>query len=563
MFKRFGLALIGAALLAFGAFGAHAVRNADGVRAEIVHFGESGARMGGMLYRPANATAQTPAPAVLAVHGFINTHEMQAPFAIELARRGFVVLALDQTGHGESAPPAFARGYGGPDGLRYLQSLPFVDRTRIVMTGHSMGGLALVAAAQDQPNGYRAMALVGSSTSFDGSPPPDNLRDVLLVFGRYDEFGQLMWQQRPQDIGQSARLMALFGAEQPVTTSGATTLDAARGRRLLALPAVTHPGEHLSNEVVSEVESWFSGYTSTRRDSSDQIWIWREAGALVGFAGFVLLMLGVFNAIAPMFAGLTAPAAPVREKRGLGWRIALALAALVPALLYLPVMLAGFALTQPTPWAPQAITNHIVLWALASALIALLIGLFQRSPKPAFDAKWFPGAAIAIGVAAISFGAFELANQRLQTNLGFWIVSLNPMRPWQETAFGLYLLPFAAFFLLTFRGLHQRLAVAGESALSMYATHIAALAGGMLLLVIALYVPLFFTGLLAVPIASLQAIIALQFVPILAICAVIGVYCYRRTNSYVPGALICALFVTWYVVTGTATMVWPVGMSPI
>jgi hypothetical protein len=43
---------------------------------------------------------------------------------------------------------------------------------------------------------------------------------------------------------------------------------------------------------------------------------------------------------------------------------------------------------------------------------------------------------------------------------------------------------------------------------------------------------------------------------------VIGVYCYRRTNSYVPGALISALFVTWYVVTGTATMVWPVGMAP-
>jgi hypothetical protein len=69
------------------------------------------------------------------------------------------------------------------------------------------------------------------------------------------------------------------------------------------------------------------------------------------------------------------------------------------------------------------------------------------------------------------------------------------------------------------------------------------------------------TSLIAVPIASLQAIIALQFVPILAVCAIIATYAYRRTNSYVPGAALCALFVTWYVTAGTATMVAPLGLG--
>jgi putative effector of murein hydrolase LrgA (UPF0299 family) len=53
----------------------------------------------------------------------------------------------------------------------------------------------------------------------------------------------------------------------------------------------------------------------------------------------------------------------------------------------------------------------------------------------------------------------------------------------------------------------------------------------------------------------LHAIMAFQFVPILAIVALISTFTYRRTNSIVPGAVISTLFVTWYVVAGTATMI--------
>ena len=55
---------------------------------------------------------------------YINTRETQSGFAIEFARRGYVVVELDQTGHGMSDPPVFANGFGGRDGLRYLRSCP-------------------------------------------------------------------------------------------------------------------------------------------------------------------------------------------------------------------------------------------------------------------------------------------------------------------------------------------------------------------------------------------------------------------------------------------------------
>jgi hypothetical protein len=49
--------------------------------------------------------------------------------------------------------------------------------------------------------------------------------------------------------------------------------------------------------------------------------------------------------------------------------------------------------------------------------------------------------------------------------------------------------------------------------------------------------------------------VAIQFVPLLAIVAIIATFTWRRTGSAVPGALICGLLVTWYVVAGTATQV--------
>ena len=55
--------------------------------------------------------------------------------------------------------------------------------------------------------------------------------------------------------------------------------------------------------------------------------------------------------------------------------------------------------------------------------------------------------------------------------------------------------------------------------------------------------------------------IAIQFVPLLAIVGAIAAWTYSRTNSYAPGALICALLISWYVTSGTANH-WQPGYEP-
>ena len=87
---RWWLILAGLIIVLAGGFLAQSIRTADGTTVRDIRFaGTNGTVMSALLYVPKNATPQTPAPGVLAVHGYINSRETQDGFAIEFARRGF------------------------------------------------------------------------------------------------------------------------------------------------------------------------------------------------------------------------------------------------------------------------------------------------------------------------------------------------------------------------------------------------------------------------------------------------------------------------------------------
>src|SRR5678816_1873957 len=123
------------------------------------------------LYTPKTATPQNPAPGILAVHGLNNQKNYMANTALEFARRGFVVLSMDMTGHGYSNGANGENGFGGPDGLRYLRSLPTVDKNNIGLVGMSQGGFGPVTvAAQAIPDGYKSIFYMESECTAPGVP---------------------------------------------------------------------------------------------------------------------------------------------------------------------------------------------------------------------------------------------------------------------------------------------------------------------------------------------------------------------------------------------------------
>ncbi|MDH2380670.1 alpha/beta hydrolase [Bradyrhizobium sp. CER78] len=570
---RWTLAIVGLILIVAGGLLAHFTQTANGIRIEDVRFkGAKGNTMSALLYVPANATPQIPAPGILAVHGYINSRETQDGFAIEFARRGYVVLALDQTGHGYSDPPSFANGFGGPDGLAYLRSLPFVDKENIGLEGHSMGGWTVLAAAAAMPNDYKSMVLEGSSTGkpFAAEGTTSWPRNTALVFAQYEEFPDLMWGvQHALDVTTSPKLWALFGTQGAVEP-GKVYGDPAHGTaRVLYTPAMTHPAEHISHEAIGYSLDWFAKTLKggTPRPVDDQIWFRKEIGTLIALIGFIALVIGTFDGLleAQMFARLRLPAVadgtmpPHQAASGRRWTTAFILSAFIPALTYYPAFALGGTFVTPSAFLPQGITNQILVWAIINLLITL--ALMRFAPKRTSRAG-LVGQSVVIAVisVAVGYAALWLADLAFKIDFRFWIVALKLMSAKQFLIFLIYLIPFTAFFVVALHVLHRNFSTMDAPRGALYLTNILALTLGFIVLLVLQYGTMWLTGKLFNPMPDpgfvpLSTIVAIQFVPLLAIVAVIATFTWRRTGSSLPGALIAGLFVTWYIVAGTATQV--------
>lgn len=533
--------------------------NFGGVSVKDTRFiGSTGNQMSGLLYIPNGTTVDSPAPAILAIHGYINTRETQSAFAIEFARRGYVVLALDQTGHGYSDAPAFSNGFGGPDGLAYLRSLPFVDQDRIGLEGHSMGGWAVQAAAATNPDAYQAIVLTGSSTGTFGVPEgtAEYPRNLLLVFSLFDEFSALMWDTAvPADIVATTKLKTLFATNADVARKqlyGDIELGTAR---MLQMPSVIHPGDHLSTDTVAATVAWFDRTLESPilLPDQNQTWYWKELAtllALLGFAGTTLLLISRFTAANDVEQHQ--PQLSPGLKLG-----SLVISVLAPVLLFFPLQDAANLVLPATALLPQQITNGVLLWAWGSGLVSLILLLFCRYFvggnffQLAKLALLIPALKSALIVTGILYAVSASAQFLFSVDFRFWVVALKPLSSQQFSIFLFYLPLFTVFFTALSLGLHgfrsQHSAIQNGVLLSV----------GFVVLLIMQYTPLLLGGTLMLPSQPLLTIVAFQFVPILFFVGIISTKCFNRTGNIWTGTMINSLLVTWYLTAGTATHVLP------
>jgi dienelactone hydrolase len=576
MAGRWRLFVLGWALALAGGLLAHLVQTAGGVQVEDVRYrGAAGETLSALLYVPRGASPSHPAPAVMVSHGYINTREMQGPFAIELARRGYVVLSIDMAGHGYSGGWLGLDDAGGPAGLRYLQSRPFVDPGRIALEGHSMGGVAVVDAAISQPHGYRSLVLEGSTTPEPGqvgAGDPRFPRNLEVVFGRYDEFAPLMWHEaRGAAVGSSPKLEAVFGSHGPVVAGRLYGSIADGTARRLVIPPVTHPWEHFSRAGVAAAVDWIEATVpgaADPRPGSDQIWIWKEVGTLVALVGFVAIVLGackglasisLFNSLAPAGGPPRPPVGGARPAPALWW-LAFLLAAAIPALSFYPLMNVGF-LFAPSSAFPEWVANQLVVWALGVTALSLLAYVLTRRGRARFAEGGIKPAALAVVCVAFGYAALALVDVLFKADFRFWVVGLKPL----DARHALYALAYLPFFLVVFilmsRTLLASLVTPAQGPATQYLALVLAPCLGFVVLLAVQYASLRITGLLLSPREALNTIIAIQFVPVLAFVGLVTVFAWRRTGGYLAGGVICALVVTWYVTCGTATH-WRPGWTP-
>jgi len=164
----------------------------------------NGKVISGVLFRPKKAEDGSR-PAVVFSHGLYNNREMQIQNAIELVRRGYVVIIIDQHNHGHntSGTSSFF-DTTHLDAAKYCYNLPEVDKARIGVSGHSMGGYSttnvLSLDSQTLKNqtdanfkagkamGIVSAYLVQAAGAPTGALQSTNIIAAGLVKGNADEF---------------------------------------------------------------------------------------------------------------------------------------------------------------------------------------------------------------------------------------------------------------------------------------------------------------------------------------------------------------------------------------
>ena len=391
-----------------------------------ISFETQNGTLSGLLYMPKGASAENPRPTVIVTHGYLNSAEMQDANAIELSRRGIVVLALDQYDHGHS--DLDNKVYTGTsfmeiwapfwinsmhDAVAYMYEQPYVLKDEagngiIGVTGHSMGGFgSTMALAMDEQEaaatGIRKICCgltEGSDFLYTGFFGVDVAAADALGGGRtmgkvaaqYDEF----FFNDPAVTGGTVRhkdfvstpdgLAFLQRTDSAEPNTWYPTSDG--GMRIIFEPAQTHPWNHFSTTTTAHAlyfyKEAFKDYSQDLNflDPNDQIWLFKEGFECLALLGFVLLIVSLASLlieIPGLSKARTGALEPTPSVRGGGGRFgALALILgliLLPAIFFSPLMDGGAG----------SETVMILFYAgcafAVAGLFGLIFGLFDKENR--------------------------------------------------------------------------------------------------------------------------------------------------------------------------------------
>ncbi len=101
-------------------------------------------------------------PTFVCLHGLADSRRIWDAIAPALAERGTVVL-VDQRGHGESdAPPGPCRREDLAQDVRALAGALGIER--VILVGHSMGGIVALTVAVEHPEIVAGLVLLGTTS---------------------------------------------------------------------------------------------------------------------------------------------------------------------------------------------------------------------------------------------------------------------------------------------------------------------------------------------------------------------------------------------------------------
>jgi len=539
------------------------------------------------LLRPVTATADDPAPGVVYIHGYQNNRETSDAYAIEMARRGVVVLSIDAIGRGNSGIPGdpeapdFDETYGGRTSFSYLKTLPFVAADRAGMMGHSLGAEMAYTVALDDPT---VKVLVISGFAYGEDATPTNPKSMLMIIGTWDEYRQRMTGVRDIEVEwmQSPQTQQAIPFDDPQL--GITYGDFAQGsaRRVFVSRAI-HIQESHSQDCVTEAVMWVQQALEPDPalwvDADRQIWPAKEWATLVAMvAGLAaLLPLGLMLLRLPLFRSLQGPAGGAYVCTGSACLKAVAINGLL-MWLYLPLIFVLFGLhvyVVPIDRIfPMMMVNGIVWWFVIINVIGFFIfrrwfkcqarqhgltladlGISFRGDRFALDWTQIGKTALLAAVLfAFAYGCQALLERLFIVDYRFLFPFASDLTPYRALMWLLYF-PFL-FIGFLFMGffLHGQIRRPKrerwfKTFTSWALSNIVATVVPLVLFLLVQYVPLLTVG--AIPFVGPGGMLAsftmnlFHIIGVLLMVVPISTWFYQLTGRPYLGALVNAALVTW------------------
>ena len=287
--------------------------------------GRDGNQFSALLYVPKTATNATPAPALINFHGNAGNARNHESWAVEFARRGFVVLSVDQYGSGDSEQFMEKWGFGdgcmvevGETYYNYLLDCGFVDSDNIVSAGHSMGCTSAMALGGK----YNAKAILSASvvTLFPDDYKPywesyqgnylSATGDVETTPEKFAAANLAILQTREGfETAESFELDTLYGSFQEGNAYYAT-LDTQR----------IHEAAFVNQETIGKL-LWFGqeavDSVPNFIDSKDQVWMYKDYIGLLGIFCFGAFICAVALAVIELIPAFSIVRQPLPRNIGL------------------------------------------------------------------------------------------------------------------------------------------------------------------------------------------------------------------------------------------------------